>query len=442
MGPITSFYDIPRLVLRRIWVVLLVLAIGLPLSVFYALNQPRVYEATAVVQIEASQVAQRLTNQTGAGASTINPDSELDLIEQQLMARDSMVGLLDQFTLFEQETSLTVRVGLLRNAVEIFKLVDPANAWRPEVHPSGLAITVRLGDPDTAADVANALLERVLIEARDRTSGRTARTLDFLVSEEDRLTQAVSGLEFELSQFQQQNSGALPEAVAAQRTQLASLEETRIEIEDEIVALNASSDQLLADTLERRSSLLNQRLELVVAAIADIRAEIASAPEVQRQINAYVRRLEQLQNELSVITTSRAEAAMNQLLESRNQAERFEVLESAIPPEFPVSASRRKMAMVGGVLVGFLALTIVVALEVLEGTIRTPRQLERELGVAPVVAIPNLNPRRDVANKRVALLAVFAAGLGLGIAWVQGWLRAAAERLPQVSARDSDQPAE
>ena len=51
MGPITSIWDIPRILIRRIWVVLLILVVGFPAVVLYALSQPRVYEATAVVQI-------------------------------------------------------------------------------------------------------------------------------------------------------------------------------------------------------------------------------------------------------------------------------------------------------------------------------------------------------------------------------------------------------
>ena len=435
MGPITSLRDIPR-ILRRQWrVVALILLIGLPLALNYALSQPRVYEATAVIQIEAAQVVERLTNQSGGTTSTINPDSELDLIEQQLMSRDNVVTVLDQFDLWADNHSMTERVALLRQAVSIVKLIDPEQAWRPEVHPSGLVITVRLDDPQIAADVANVFLDRVLAEAVERTSGRTARTLEFLVSEETRLGTEIDALEYEYSQFQRENAGSLPAAIATQRTQLAGLIEARIAIEEQIIELENAAGQLLEEARERQADLLNQRLNLVAAAIDDLETAIAAAPEVQRQINAYEREITQLQGELEVITVGRAEAAMNQLLDSRNQAERFEVLETAIAPEFAVSASRRKIALAGGVLVALLALGAALAIEILDGRLRSPAQLERELGVTPVIAIPNLRSQRQVRGGRLMWVGGIVAAVVVIAGLARGLWRVIAQNMPAMQTR-------
>jgi protein tyrosine kinase modulator len=435
MSPITSLRDIPR-ILRRQWrVVALILLIGLPLALNYALSQARVYEAIAVIQIEAAQVVERLTNQSGGTTGTINPDSELDLIEQQLMSRDNVVTVLDQFDLWSDDHSMTERVALLRDAVSIIKLIDPEQAWRPEVHPSGLVITVRLDDSQIAADVANVFLDRVLAEAVERTSGRTARTLEFLVSEETRLGTEIDALEYEFSQFQQANAGSLPAAIATQRTQLASLVDSRIAIETQIIELESAAGRLLAEALERQSDLLNQRLNLVLAAITELETAIAAAPEVQRQINAYEREITQLQGEMEVITTSRAEAAMNQLLDSRNQAERFEVLETAIAPEFAVSASRRKIALTGGIVVALLALATALAIEILDGRLRSPAQLERELGVTPVIAIPNLRSRRQVQRGRLMWIGGIVAAVVVIAGLARGLWRMLAQQFPAMHTR-------
>ena len=437
MGPITTIWDIPRILIRRIWVLLLILVVGLPGAVIYALSQPRVYEATAVVQIEAAQVVERLTSQTGGAAtSTLNPNSELELIEQQLMSRDNIMTVLDEYSLFTQIPSITERVALVRRAVQIVELIDAEQAWRPDVQPSGLVITVRLDDPDVAAAIANTFLERVLEEAQERTSGRTARTLEFLEIEEARLTADIEEMEFTYAEFRQDNAAALPAAIASQRTQLSRLEESRISIEEQIIQLESDSGRLLAEARLRQQELLNQRLELVTTAIAEIEAVLATAPEVERQMNVFDRQLEALQGELGVITERRAQAAMNQLLESRNQAERFEVLETAIPPEYPVSTSRKKLAMAGGILVVFLAGAAALALEIMDGRLRTARQFERELGVQPIVAIPNLRSTRQVRRGRVVWIGLVTAGILGVVGYVQGWWRALVDRLPQRPARE------
>lgn len=437
MGPITTIWDIPRILFRRIWVVLLILVVGFPAVVIYALSQPRVYEATAVVQIEAAQVVERLTTQGAGGATggTLNPNSELELIEQQLMSRDHVLSVIEEFGLFEEIPSVTERVALLRRSVQIVELIDPEQVWRPDVSPSGLAITVRLADPDIAAAIANRFLDRVLAEAQERTSGRTARTLEFLEAEEARLTTEIEEMEFAYSEFRQEHAGALPAAIATQRTQLSRLEESRINIEEQIIELESESGRLLAEARLRQQELLNQRLGLVTEAIAEIEAVLASAPEIERQMHVFDRQLEQLQGELGVITERRAQAAMNQLLEARNQAERFEVLETAIPPEYPVSTSRKKLAMAGGLLVVFLAAAAALVLEILDGRLRSARQFERELGVQPVVVIPNLRSQRQVRRGRLLWVGVLTAAV-VGIAgFVRGWWRSIADRLPLAQER-------
>lgn len=437
MGPITSLWDIPRILIRRIWVVALILVIGLPAVLLYSVSQPRIFEATAVVQIEAAQVVERLTSQTGGGGatSTLNPNSELELIEQQLMSRDHILGVLDEFGLFAQIPSVTERVALMRRAVQIVELIDSEQAWRPDVQPSGLVITVRLDDPEIAAAIANRFLERVLAEAQERTSGRTARTLEFLEAEEARLTAEIEEMEFAYADFRQENAAALPAAIASQRTQLARLEEARIDIEEQVIQLESDSGRLLAEARLRQQELLTQRLGLVTSTIAEIEATLETAPEVERQMNVFDRQLEALQGELGVITERRAQAAMNQLLESRNQAERFEVLETAIPPEYPVSTSRKKMALAGGLLVVFLAGAAALVLEIMDGRLRSARQFERELGVQPVVAIPNLRSRHQVRRGRVVWIGLLTVGSLAAIGIVRGWWRSIADRMPQTQTR-------
>ena len=126
---------------------------------------------------------------------------------------------------------------------------------------------------------------------------------------------------------------------------------------------------------------------------------------------------------------------MNQLLDSRNQAERFEVLETAIVPEFAVSASRRKIALAGGVLVALLALGTALAIEILDGRLRSPAQLQRELGVTPVIAIPNLRSRRQVQRGRLMWISGIVAAVVVIAGLVRGFWRMVAQQFPAMQTR-------
>lgn len=403
----------PRALLRVFWrrlpIIVLILAMGVPLSVWFALSQPELYEATAVIQIESPEVAEQLAGP----AVMVNTNSQLDLIQQKLMSRDNMASVIDRFDLFEGDMPMTQKVFLLREAVSIVKLVDPGQSWRPDVQPSGLVITVRLGDAQTAANVANDFLDSILTEAQVRSAGRAARTLEFFTSEEARVSAAIAEVEEAVAEFKQVNLASLPDNIDSQRERLTTLTDSQIEIDQALIELQTQSDRVREDELERQVALLEQQKTLIEENIARIEAAIAEAPEVERRLSEFYRRLEQLNTEFEVVTQRRTDAAMTQLLEEQDQAERFEILETAIVPEFPVSASKRKIAMAGGAATVVIAVAAAVLLELSSARIRSAGQLERQLGVSPIIVIPNLTSPRKRRGRRFRLVALALAALAL-----------------------------
>jgi tyrosine-protein kinase Etk/Wzc len=405
MGPIASLPDLLGALKRRAGLMLLVLLIGFPLSVWFALSQPREYEATAVIQIEAPRIAQNVT-----GAIDMSAANQLDLIQQQLMSRDRIIALIDRFSLFPELPTLTEKVGLLRSSVILTRHVDPGQILNPVAQPNGLSITVRLGDPQQAADVANAMLDSVIAEARARADQRAEGTLDFLVAEEARIAGLISDIETRIADFRANNLASLPEGLTAQRERLTNLTEQQFAIDNQILALQSGSDRLRAEEVARQTDLLGQQRDLITANIDKTQAAIAATPAVESQLGAMNRELNQLEIEYQVVTTRRTDAAMSQLLESSDQSTRFEVLETALAPEFAVSASRRNLAMAGGLLAVALALAVGLAFELLNPAIRSAAQMERQVGVQPVVVIPTIRPART-RRRRVGPIARLRAGL-------------------------------
>ncbi|SHJ03054.1 hypothetical protein [Wenxinia saemankumensis] len=413
MGPFTSIKDVIRALLRRWYVILLVGLAGSALSVWFALQQPKVYQAIALIQIEAPRVTESLT---GAGTgTTLTADSQLDLIQGRVLARDSLMGVVERLGLFPEVESPIERVEALRDSVTIAKMIDPALAWRPDVQPAGLSITVRMGDPTEAAAVANELSDRIIEEGRRRAQGRAALTLDFFQSEEARVTGLIEDTEEALTRYREANAESLPTAQTAQREQIARLSEQRLTLERELVALAGSADRLREGELAQQRALLEQQVDLIDTRLADAQAAIDAGPEVERQIGVYERQLAQYRDELGVLTQRRTEASMTEIIESQEQSQRFEVLEEAIVPEGSVSTSRAKLALAGGVVSGALALMLALALEVSAGRIRTAAQLERQIGAKPVVVIPRLGrpPERRLRRVVVGFAVLIGAGATL-----------------------------
>lgn len=408
MSSIRSIPDAMRFLRRRFWLVLMVAALGSALTLALVLSRPKQFEATAVIQIESPQLGQ------SADAQVIAADARLrlQLVEQRLMARDHVVSLIERHGLFTgaRDMALSEKVDRMRLATRI----QPISVTVPGVPPgaptpSGLSVTVTLDDPVKAATVANEFVASVIVQNRARHLKSVRDTLDFFSKEEERANAEIAALEARIVEFKRANAEALPESITALRSELGSLRETLLAIERETVTLETRVSRQHQDAFGRRVGHLREQHALVTGRIAGIEAALAAAPRVERELAALDRDLAQLQDQLATISRSRAEAEMAGVLEARQQQDRFEILETAIPPMTPVSTSRRDMLLAGGVASLLAGLALALMLEILSPALRTATQMRDELGITPVVTIPEL---RLPQERRMRMLR--RAGIALG----------------------------
>ncbi len=417
MSQFQSVQEVTAALRRRALLILAVIVLGCVASLWVALQQVKVYEATAVVQIEDARVSDPMTGTATPGSG--DAARRVQLIEQRLMARDNLLNIMDEYRLFPREPSVNERIGALREAVIIEEIRGGAPAWQTGVAPSGLRITVRLPDPQAAADIANRLMTSVIEQARDRSETRTRETLSFFDEEAERLAAQISEAEDAIAVFKTANTDALPSGTAALRDQLATFEEALVSLEREIIAIRNNSARLREDDLARQIGLLEDQKQLLQDRVAGIEAALARAPEVERMLGVLERDLARLQERYALVTRRQADAEMAQVLLDREAADRFEVLETALVPDVAISGSKRKVALAGGLLSVMVAFGLAVLLEMLNPAIRTPAQLERQLGITPVVSIPPIRTRYDRRRSRMIWLGVLVALGGAGYAAIR-----------------------
>lgn len=417
MNQFQSFDEVLSALKRRASVIVLVVALGCLFSLSYALSQTKIYEATAVVQIEDSRMPDQLA---GATAQRTDAARRVQLIEQRLMSRDNLIGIMDKHELFTDDPMMTVneRVFRMREAARIEEILAQQNSFAPGGNaPSGLLITVRLADPVKAADVANDLMFSVIDQSRSRSVSRARDTLDFFIVEEQRVGSEIDRLEAEIALFKQRNSEQLPTGIADLRDQLSSLRDAELDLDREILTLRTTSSRQREEVLAREVALLEEQKALIADRISALQTQISDAPEVERELSILERRLTQLQEQYSVITRRKAEAELGQLLEDREQTDRFEVLETALEPEFPVSRSRKKTAIMGGVASVIAGIAVAFVLELMNPAIRSAAQMERALGIQPVVVIPTITTRQDRTRGGLRIfgfiIGAFATGYAL-----------------------------
>ncbi|MWD30020.1 chain-length determining protein [Aquicoccus sp. SCR17] len=413
MSQIQSVPELLAMLRRRAFVIVFIALAGCIMSLWFALNLPREYEATAVIQIETPQVADGSPATSSTAAS-----HRLQLIQQRLMARDRLASMIESHGLFPDrpDMSMSEKIYALRVATRIEEIREGVESWQPGGTPSGLRVSVRLGDPDQAAIMANEFVDALMEQNRARRETQATETLDFYSEEEAQVTAEISRVERELAEFKRANADALPAGLTQLRSQLSGLRDTVLEIDRQIISLDSETGRTRQSVADSQAAQLRQQKALVEDRIAELEAALASAPTVERQYNALTRQLDELQNQLSVVTRRRADAEMTQVLESRQQTERFEILETALPPTHSVSASRKKVALLGGALSVVAGLGAAFLLELFNPAIRSAAQLERVLGLSPVVSIPMVSTSME-RRRRTLLwiggLAVIFAGLPL-----------------------------
>ncbi|AWI82221.1 chain-length determining protein [Alloyangia pacifica] len=427
MNQFQSFSEVLSAVRRRFVLIALTFVVGTAIAVFFALNQPKLYEATAVVQIEEAQVAPNPTSATVAAESA---SRRVQLIEQRIMSRDNLVRIMQEHGLFVSgpEMPMNERVFRMRESASIQEIRATPNVYAPQNQPSGLMITVRLDDPQKAADVANELMYSVIDMSRSRSETRARDALAFFEAEDARVEAEIEAMDARIAEFKKQNSEALPSGLTAMRDQLGTLEDNKLQLDRDIVALQANSARQREDVQARQLALLEEQRQLVAVRIDGIEETLRRAPEVERELSGLERERTQLQDQYSVITRRKADAEMGQMLEDRQQSDRFEVLETALVPEVSASQSRRKLVAVGAVASLIAGLIAAFAAEMMNPALRSAAQMERVLGIQPVVAIPPVKSRRD---RRGRGLGVAALVLALGAA-LFGVLRLLGDRLPMI----------
>ncbi|CUJ13189.1 GumC family protein [Cognatishimia activa] len=401
MNGLSTLNEMIGAFLRHIVLLALILAIGVAASLFYAVSLPREYEASAVIQIEQSQVqAPSFGGSASVNARTLQ---QLQIIEQRVMSRDNLLDIIERERLFAEipDMSDTDKVTALRLAAGVTRVADPSLAWRPDIIPTALNVTARLGDPDVAARVANTLVNNVLEQNRKRREDRATETVQFFESEEARLGGAIEALEARIASFKQENGRSLGEGLSAERDELLILRQERLAIEQEIIELNAGNRGSRNSVIANRLAQFQEQAALLDLEIKTINELILAAPEVEKELSALERELMKLTDQYQVITRNQAEAEMSLMLQASQQGESFRVLELAVAPEHPIAPNRKRIALMGCILSGLLGVAAVLFMELRNPIIRTENQLERSLGLRAVAVIPTVQIARERRWRRI-----------------------------------------
>ncbi|MCU0815781.1 MAG: Wzz/FepE/Etk N-terminal domain-containing protein [Cypionkella sp.] len=393
MGPIQTLEDLFGLLRRRVWLIALITLAGMVLAALYAKSRPDIYESAAVIQVRQAEVSNR------AEDLRVNPLVVMQAIEQRLTTRDNMIALIERHGLFQDLPGLSLeeKVALARASIRFQSVPDATGGSL-----SAILIVAQSDRPEPAARIANDLAQSVLdMGATDKRAAADA-TFAFFKAEEARLWQTLSALEAEIAAYREANRASLPSSREALQEEATAIDLTLREIDQEVAALQAEDARILtAEVLRatdrRRQEDIAQRLAVLIAQRAPLLARktvlnesLARGAEVDRVMATYDRQQRQIQEQYTVVSQRLAEAETARRLAENQQSERFALLERAIEPEYPLGSGGKKIAIAGTFASAMLALGLAFLLDLLRPVLRTSAQMQREVNIRPIVAIPEL----------------------------------------------------
>ena len=417
MGQIQSIEELIGLILRRRWLIIGLTLLGMAASVIYAKSRPDVFETAAVIQIQSPAVTEAPdgTAPVASGAAQV-----LQTIEQRLTTRENLIAMIDRHGLFADlpGVSIDTKILMLRQAVT-FQAVDSAagQTFGQTRSISAILIYAKLGNADLAARVANDFAQGILDQSAAGQRERADQNVTFFKEEEARIWKDITALESEIASYKNANPDALPTLRDTRRDELAGFDDDLRQVDQDRVALAGQravieqkqtlreTDRRQLDEIAAKTDVLNAQIAAITARRAAIQTALAATPEVERVLNGYDRRLKQLQDQYDVVTQRMAESQTTQRLAERQQAERFTLLERAIIPEHPLGNGGKKIAAAGSLVSLLGALILAFLLDLAKPVVRTAAQMQRQLGLLPVVCIPEMRePKGRMGNAALRLI--------------------------------------
>ena len=394
--------------IKRRWIWFIVPFVIIASSGFAAaVLWPATFLSQGKILVQSQQIPTELVRPTVTNAA----QERIQVIEQRTMTRENLMAMVDKFQLFPDKRSFmsaTQLVELMKKSTKIEPLAEPMAFSQIRSRGDNPTIVFTVGfeasDPQTASQVANELVTRILNEdLRDRTN-RATDTTKFLSKEVVRLQADSAALDQKivLAKRTQLRSSNAPDQPTSQLAQL------KLEL--------AQKSALYSDRHPAMQSLKRQIEALEKAVTPAQGGGEASTPieELQSQQDTIQKNLEGASAKLTA-------ARLGETLERDQQSEKLEVIEQPAVPQEPIRPDRPKMIKISLALALAAGGGLVFLLEFADKSIRRASDIFSIVDSHLVVAIPFITTGVELRRQKtrthlwvavaIALLLTLSAGV-------------------------------
>lgn len=172
-------------------------------------------------------------------------------------------------------------------------------------------------------------------------------------------------------------------------------------------------DIQIADFDARIKTVTEQR-DLLAQQVAALQDRIDRTPANQVSLDAMNRDYQNLQAQYNAAVQKQSLAASAEQTAVLSKGEKITVVDSATIPDKPIKP-RRTMIALGGVAAGMaLGAAVILLTELLNRSVRRPRDIVKAFGITPIVTIPYLRtPNETIKRRSVFVMLMLVAIIGI-----------------------------
>ena len=154
--------------------------------------------------------------------------------------------------------------------------------------------------------------------------------------------------------------------------------------------------------LESEISSIRKQREQVLEKISELEKSLYNAPQVEREYLILKRDYENAVMRYQETKAKQMQADVAKQLESESKGEKFTLIDPAALPEKPISPNRPAIVFLGFILALGSGLGFAIVADVISGTVRGARSIQRLLGALPLSVIPyEMNLQDRAKTKRI-----------------------------------------
>jgi polysaccharide chain length determinant protein (PEP-CTERM system associated) len=266
-----SFGEYWTVVKRRIWWFIVPFVLSIPIGVWIAIHEPKLYGAEATILIDTPDMPEEYMMEPG------NIEVRLSKIRQEILDRDHARKIIEDFDLYHDQV---VKTGITDKMIDNFQdsvSIDTMSTSittgrRGQKSLTGFVISVDGRDPKAITDIANHLAQVIVDKNQVEKEKFVKSTSTFLDTEVDNLKAKLEAQEKKISDFKREYMGELPEQLGANlrlkekyqqdlsstMDELKQLEEKKKFLETQLTEVTVNQSD--PTSLENRISHLKEKL--------------------------------------------------------------------------------------------------------------------------------------------------------------------------------------